>query len=65
MECLQRLTKSGVAWAQTAAKKESPLLWVAAGGFQPDFVTAVRNERAEAYLWDLKTLYAPEPMRSE
>ena len=60
MECLHRLTKSGVAWAHTAAKKESPLLWVAAGGFHPDFVTAVRNERAEAYLWDLETLYASE-----
>lgn len=49
MECLQRLNTSGVAWAHTAAKKKSPLLWVAAGGFLSDFVAAVRNERAEAY----------------
>ena len=60
MEGLQRLTKSGVPWAHAAVKRESPLLWVAAGGFEPEFAAAIRAERSEVYLWDLNTLYGAE-----
>lgn len=60
MEGLQRLTRSGVRWAHAATKPESPLLWVAAGGFEPEFLDAVQAERAEVYLWDLETLYGAE-----
>ena len=59
MEMLQRLTRSGVKWAHTAAAPESPILWVAAGGFTPEFKRAIEVERREIYLWDLKTLYPP------
>ena len=62
MESLRRLTKSGVGWAHAAARPESPLLWVAAGGFEPEFVAAVREARAEVYLWDLEMLYGAEAM---
>jgi hypothetical protein len=57
MEGLQRLAKAGVRWAHTAAAPESPLLWVAAGGFEPGFVEAIRAARTEVFLWDLGTLY--------
>jgi len=57
MEMLRRLTHSGVKWAHAAAAPESPLLWVAAGGFSPEFKRAIEAEREEVYLWDLKTLY--------
>ncbi len=62
MEGLQRLTRSGVAWAHAAARKESPLLWVAAGGFEPEFEAAVQKERDEVYLWDLEMLYGAQAM---
>lgn len=57
MEMLQRLTRSGVKWAHAATAPESPLLWVAAGGFSPEFKRAIKAERKEVYLWDLKTIY--------
>jgi AAA+ ATPase superfamily predicted ATPase len=57
MEMLRRLTQSGVKWAHAAADPKAPLIWVAAGGFTPAFVKAVRAEREEVYLWDLSTLY--------
>lgn len=57
MAGLQRLAKSGVRWAHAASEPESPLLWVAAGGFEPAFVEAIQAERTEVYLWDLDVLY--------
>lgn len=63
MEMLQRLKRSGVKWAHAATAPESPLLWVAAGGFGREFERAIRGERKEVYLWDLKTLY-PRRARS-
>ena len=64
MEGLQRLSRSGVTWAHAAAKPESPLLWVAAGGFEPDFAAAIRQARPEVYLWDLNTLFGAETIPS-
>lgn len=58
MEGVQRLASSGVQWAHAAAEPRSPLLWVAAGGFEPEFVQAIRTERDEVYLWDLVALYS-------
>ncbi|MBK9410694.1 MAG: hypothetical protein IPN47_22115 [Gemmatimonadetes bacterium] len=57
LEGLRRLAKSGVRWAHAAAEPESPLLWVAAGGFEPEFVEAIQGERDKVYLWGLEALY--------
>ncbi len=58
MEMIERLRAAGIKWAHDAAKSEAPLIWVAAGGFTPEFETAVRNERKEVYLWTLADLYS-------
>jgi AAA+ ATPase superfamily predicted ATPase len=50
---LDRLSQSGVGWARAASDPESPLLYVAAGGFTDRFVDAVHATRDEVYLWSL------------
>lgn len=57
MAMIERLCASGVKWAHDAARPESPIIWVAAGGFTPEFEAAVRGERREVYLWNLEDLY--------
>lgn len=57
MAMLQRLADAGMKWAHRALEPESPLVWVAAGGFSPQFEAAVRAEREDVYLWKLSDLY--------
>jgi AAA+ ATPase superfamily predicted ATPase len=57
MAMIERLRATGIKWAHRAATPEAPLLWVAAGGFTPDFEAAARSERHEVYLWSLEDLY--------
>lgn len=54
---LDRLAQSGVGWAHEASDPQSPLLYVAAGGFTQRFRQAALAARAEVYLWDLADLY--------
>ncbi len=66
MAMLERLRAAGQKWAHDAAKPEAPLIWVAAGGFTPEFEVAVRSEREEVYLWTLADLYSnPEHSSSQ
>lgn len=57
LSMLDRLAKSGVAWAVTALRPESPLLWVAAGGFTPAFVEVAQEDGRRVVLWDIETMY--------
>ncbi|HEX5831542.1 MAG TPA: ATP-binding protein [Gemmatimonadaceae bacterium] len=57
MHMLDRLSRCGVAWAHDALKAESPLIWVAAGGFTPAFEAAVRAARPNVILWTLEDMY--------
>ena len=57
MAMLHRLADAGVKWAHRALEPDSPIIWVAAGGFSPEFESAVRAERAEVNLWKLSDLY--------
>lgn len=59
--CLERLAHSGLAWAHEALAAEAPILWVSAGGFQPDFADAVRQTHQNALLLTLEELYRPVP----
>jgi AAA+ ATPase superfamily predicted ATPase len=54
---LDRLAESGVKWAHEAKKSDSPLLYVASGGFTSRFRQAALASRDEVYLWDLSDLY--------
>jgi hypothetical protein len=51
------LAGAGVKCAHVAREPESPLLWVAAGGFTPEFERAVRTSREHVVLWSLSDLY--------
>ena len=55
---LERLVDSGVPWAARAARPDSPVIFVAAGGFEPGFRTVATAVRPETILWDLTDLYA-------
>ncbi len=55
---LERLVDSGVPWAARAARPDSPVIFVAAGGFEPGFRAAGTAARPETILWDLTDLYA-------
>ena len=57
MTMIERLRASGVKWAHDAADPNAPIIWVAAGGFTPEFEAAVRSERKDVYLWNLADLY--------
>jgi uncharacterized protein len=57
MDQLKRLARAGVKWAHIALKPESPLIWVAAGGFTAEFRRAAEAERSEVLLWDLGAIY--------
>lgn len=57
MEMIARLADAGVQWAHAAAQPDAPLLWVAAGGFSPEFEAAARKARREVHLWSLEELY--------
>jgi AAA+ ATPase superfamily predicted ATPase len=58
LEMLERLAAAGLSWAHEALKAESPILFVAAGGFTTGFLAAVRASAHPVTLWTLKDLYA-------
>jgi AAA+ ATPase superfamily predicted ATPase len=59
LNALERLTASGVKWAHEAMKPESPLLYVAAGGFTKEFMSVARATRENVYFWTLVDLFKP------
>jgi len=61
LEALRRLSESGVKWAHEAQHENSPLLYVAAGGFTPEFREAATASRATVHLWSLDELYQELP----
>ncbi len=63
LDMLDRLSHAGVKWAHAARRPDSPLLYVAAGGFTRDFVSAARASRDQVYLWTLADLYKPAGAR--
>ncbi|CAN5882378.1 ATP-binding protein [soil metagenome] len=56
---IDRLAEAGVDWAHTARKLDSPLLYVAAGGFTDRFRSAATASRDQVYIWTLDDLYQP------
>ena len=54
---LERLSHSGVAWAHRALDPESPLLFLAAGGFDAGFRAAAGAARRRVLLWTLEDVY--------
>lgn len=54
---LQRLADAGHKWAHTALRPESPLLYVAAGGFTDNFRQIVKGSRDQVFVWTLEDLY--------
>ena len=62
---LTRLLHVGVPWAARAAKPDAPLIFIAAGGFEPGFRAAAAAIRSDIVLWDLKDLYPPDPKRPQ
>lgn len=60
-QMLTRLSQSGIGWAHEALKPDSPLLFVAAGGFTHAFEMAARSVRANVTLWTLDDLYRTDP----
>ena len=65
MDMLTRLAASGVKWAHAASLPEAPLLFVAAGGFSDEFVTACRTVRERVVLWELGDLYRGDDAERE
>ena len=57
IECLERLAQSGQRWAHDALQPDAPILWVAAGGFEPGFEAVVRERHNEVMLLSLHDLY--------
>ncbi len=57
LDALQRLSESGVKWAHEAQQQNSPLLYIAASGFSPEFRQAATASRETVYLWSLDDLY--------
>ncbi|NEE01066.1 ATP-binding protein [Phytoactinopolyspora halotolerans] len=56
---LDRLVDAGIGWAHDANRPDSPLLYVAAGGFTDRFRQAATASRDEVYLWTIDDLYQP------
>lgn len=54
---IERLAVSGVGWAHRARDADSPLLYVAAGGFSESFESAAIASRKHVHLWTLGDLY--------
>jgi hypothetical protein len=61
LQAVDRLAASGVSWAHRAKHPDSPLLYLAAGGFTNEFVSVARASRAEVYLWNLADIFKPPP----
>lgn len=54
---LERIGESGQAWAYDALDPTSPMLFVAAGGFESGFREAAGEGGREVYLWTLEDIY--------
>jgi len=59
LRSLERIAESGQSWAYDALHPRSPLLFVAAGGFDPGLGTAAREGGREVILWTLEDIYSP------
>jgi AAA+ ATPase superfamily predicted ATPase len=59
LDKLRRMADAGRAWAHDALEPAAPLLYVAAGGFDDGFVTAVEASGLPATCWTLGDLYTP------
>ncbi len=57
LAAIERLAVAGVEWAHAAKQEDSPLIYVAAGGFTRSFEDAARVSRQQVILWSLKDLY--------
>lgn len=57
LRSLERLANSGHSWANSALDVLSPMLFVAAGGFEEGFEEAVRRDGRNVILWMLEDLY--------
>ena len=64
LEAIDRLASSGIKWAHEARHPESPLLYVAAGGFTKEFVSRARACRRSVYLWTLSEVFKPAQRKS-
>ena len=63
LDDLRRLAESGKRWAHEALDPESPLLYVSANGFMPDFSRQIAEEAEgrRVIAWSLEDLYSPPP----
>ncbi len=59
LNSLERLAQSDVKWAHAARADDSPLLYLAAGGFARDFIDVARASRRQVYLWSLADIFKP------
>jgi uncharacterized protein len=59
LEAIDRLAASGIKWAHAAKQPSSPLLYLAAGGFTKQFLSAARSSRNEVYCWTLADIFKP------
>ena len=57
LNALERLAQSGVKWAHTAQHEDSPLLYLAAGGFSREFIAVAHASRRHVYLWSLTDIF--------
>ena len=57
LDAVRRLSESGIKWAHEAQQPHSPLLYVAAGGFTPEFRRVATASRETVFLWSLDDLY--------
>ena len=46
-------------WAHAAQADDSPILYLAAGGFTREFTDLARASRGSLYLWSLKDIFKP------
>lgn len=60
MDTLARAADAGRAWAHAALRPESPLYYVAAGGFTDAFREEVEASGHSAICWTPEELYAAE-----
>jgi uncharacterized protein len=58
LDMLRRLAESGRGWAHEALQPDSPLLYIAAGGFSADFRAEVEASGHPSTCWSLGDLYA-------
>lgn len=59
LDMLTRAAHAGQAWAHSALEEGSPLLYAAAGGFDPSFAKYAKGSGKRVILWTLEDLYAP------